>query len=389
MKKHLNSSHIALFLTVWALFSACNALEPTFAQEEPACRPKLPTVPTPIWPLLHKDFEHYNGPEYSMRPDTADQIAEYVRRIYQDRKGYLWFGTSIGVCRYDGKEFVYYSIKDGLPANQVTGITEDGNGNIWFATIGGLAKYDGRTMTAYTEADGLLNNNVWSIHADKAGNIWAGTLTGICRYDGSVFTRFYLSSPSEVCDQSGGVTPPRAIWSIVEDHDGNLWFATNGGGIYRYDPLASLSTGGKVMLNLSTKEGLKDSVVQDMLVDKKGTIWFATRHKGIGCYDGNTVTNFDTMDGHSFNEGWDIYEDRSGNIWFTDKGNGVYRHTPSASGTPQGKPFVNFNKKDGLNQLAVQSIFQDREGRFWFGTGGGMYRFDGERFFNFTKKEGC
>ena len=37
-----------------------------------------------------------------------------VMRIYQDRDGFLWFGTWVGVSRFDGQNFVTYSMKDGL-----------------------------------------------------------------------------------------------------------------------------------------------------------------------------------------------------------------------------------------------------------------------------------
>jgi len=52
--------------------------------------------------------------------DKSVQISEYVRCIFQDRKGNLWFGTnSDGVCRYDGKALVYLSMKDGLAGRAV------------------------------------------------------------------------------------------------------------------------------------------------------------------------------------------------------------------------------------------------------------------------------
>lgn len=51
--------------------------------------------------------------------------------------------------------------------------------------------------------------------------------------------------------------------------------------------------------------------------------------------------------------------------------------------------FKTFNTKNGLGNSSVNSIFQSHEGYLWFGTqGGGLSRFDGKTFHNFTKEDG-
>jgi ligand-binding sensor domain-containing protein len=55
----------------------------------------------------------------------------------QDRKGNLWFGTTHGASVYDGKTFRNFSMKDGLPHDDVWAVLEDRNGTLWFATLGG------------------------------------------------------------------------------------------------------------------------------------------------------------------------------------------------------------------------------------------------------------
>ncbi|MBK6381114.1 MAG: hypothetical protein IPF72_16095 [Chitinophagaceae bacterium] len=56
---------------------------------------------------------------------------------------------------------------------------EDSAGNIWFATSGGISKYDGRSFVQFTEQDGLISNFVASILQDKNGDFWFGTRYGI------------------------------------------------------------------------------------------------------------------------------------------------------------------------------------------------------------------
>src|SRR5215470_10714970 len=68
----------------------------------------------------------------------ADGLAHgSVVSIYQDRKGYLWFGTWEGLSRFDGYGFVNYDRRDGLPHVFINHITEDRQGRLWVATNGG------------------------------------------------------------------------------------------------------------------------------------------------------------------------------------------------------------------------------------------------------------
>src|SRR2546428_8399239 len=62
-----------------------------------------------------------------------------VGAIYQDRRGYMWFGTADGVSRFDGYRFVTYTKDDGMESNVVTSITEDQQGRLWIGTTAGIA----------------------------------------------------------------------------------------------------------------------------------------------------------------------------------------------------------------------------------------------------------
>src|SRR5713101_4556614 len=53
-------------------------------------------------------FKRY-GPDEGLR--TA------VNRLFQDRDGFLWVGTSNGLFRYDGDRFQRFGTAEGLPAS--------------------------------------------------------------------------------------------------------------------------------------------------------------------------------------------------------------------------------------------------------------------------------
>ncbi len=89
---------------------------------------------------------------------------------------------------------------------------------------------------------------------------------------------------------------------------------------------------------------------------------------------------YKTLQGLKHNTVRCMLQDKTGNLWFGTNG-GVCRY--------DGKSFTNFTEKEGLSNNYVLSILEDKTGNLWFGTnGGGVCRYDGKSFTNFTEKEG-
>jgi hypothetical protein len=57
-----------------------------------------------------------------------------VYSCFQDSKGYIWFGTDAGACRFDGYSYRTYDLTDGLKDNHIFNFYEDSQGRIWFLT---------------------------------------------------------------------------------------------------------------------------------------------------------------------------------------------------------------------------------------------------------------
>jgi ligand-binding sensor domain-containing protein len=299
------------------------------------------------------------------------QISEYIRRVFQDKNGNLWFGTNgDGVARYNGVELVYFGPSDGFCGSAVRGMVEDEKGNIWFGTDGGVCRYDGKTFTSFTKANGLNHNQVWSILIDRSGVLWVGTEGGVSRFNGKSFVPFSLPE-IDLSDSPDAYPAPQVIWSIYQDKAGNIWFGTNGDGAYCYN--------GQKLRNLSEKDGLCNNVVQCILEDRTGNIWLGTRFGGLSCYNPSTKSfkNYAEADGLCGTFVWTMIEDNAGKLWIGAAGGGACSF--------DGKAFTSFSEKDGLGSKHVQSIFQDQKGKLWFGCSGGLYRLDGKAFVNITQ----
>ena len=265
--------------------------------------------------------------------------SDTVTAIIEDSKGNLWFGTTSGVSRYDGRSFKNFTTKDGLAGNTVLDVFEDKEGNLWFATHdGGVSRYDGETFHNITS--GFAHNERWNndrsvkaIAQDEAGNLWFGGAGGISRYDGHTFRHFTTDDGL----RTGGVK------DMLFDKKGVLWIARTGGGgspLTRYD--------GHAFDNIPASENLPSSMALTIMQDKKGNIWFGTP-LGVSVYDGKTfrsynekdgfpqkglgVTHYE-IDGRRFIKGKGvsaILEDRNGTLWFATRGGGVSRGVSESS----------------------------------------------------------
>ena len=291
------------------------------------------------------------------------QLCQHLRKIHQDKKGDLWFGTNVyGLMRYNGSSLEYFDKNNGHNYSRISGFVQDSDSNMWFSSYNGLTKYDGHSFTDYTEREGLLTNESWCVAIDSKGIFWVGNSMGVSRFDGERFTTFSIPRP-KVNDPNVVFSPDR-IASIAEDKKGNIWFATDGFGICKYD--------GNAFTNFTTADGLCDNAINELMVDSKGNLWIGTYFGGISMYDGTKFTNF-TKDGVIDGiEVSGLFEDSTGSIWFAAENEGVYKY--------DGNSFSHFDEDDGLLSNTILSIFEDREGRFWFGGWGGLFRYDGTAF---------
>lgn len=298
-------------------------------------------------------------------------VREFVRTMHQDKNGNYWFGTNgDGIIRYDGQTLEKIIIAGINPHFRVLEIVEDKAANIWFGTSEGLLKYDGKDFRMFSKKEGLQDDEVWGLAIDKNGLIWMGTTEGVSYFDGEKFMPFAL--PDSMVEDPKPMLSHQLVFKMIEDKHGTMWFATDGNGIFQYK--------NGDFLHLTADKELADNNVADILEDKQGNIWIGTFYGGVSKFDGKTFTNY-TRDGTIEGmETYNFFEDSKGHLWFSAEGYGVYRY--------DGVNFTQFTTENGLTTNVVQSIFEDNKGQLWFGTWQGMCIFDGEKFVNAKDIEG-
>ena len=225
--------------------------------------------------------------------------------LFKDINGLLWIGTGkSGIYQMNIKDekFAKFHLSDNILENSINAITGDIN-KIWIATISGVFSIDLKTSSKqhYTIRDGLPNNNIKHIYKDSKGRIWIASYGKyICAVTKKGILKYALSTGSEILD----------VISITEDKDKNIWFATYGNGIYKYD--TSLSK------NISITQGLFSDYCYSIISDDSGYVWVA-HQLGLSRINTNdfSVKTFTKKDGIVHNCNFNaVFKDKKGNICF-------------------------------------------------------------------------
>jgi len=310
-----------------------------------------------------------------------------VNDIDQDHQGYIWFATQVGAARYDGYTFEHFNLSNGLPDDQVNCLHVDRAGNIWFGTMGGIGVYDGAQFKQISTEDGLVDNRIDGIIEDLEGNIWIWTEQGI-----SVILQDSILSYSNrdaltdnlvldaIVDSRGwvhlvtypksGITifkdpynyeklpQPEIVRDIIEASPGEIWYATEGGGILVHEEEEERWLG--------VEDGLLDEIVLSMLKDRSGKIWCGTYEEGLQIYEDGQFSSA------SYSASYEpiakeLMEDSRGRIWIVGFDDGVWMLDKDL--------LKHFTIVNNLIHNNVNGIFEDRFGSIWIASMGGLSKY--------------
>ncbi|NMM48861.1 ligand-binding sensor domain-containing protein [Marinigracilibium pacificum] len=197
-----------------------------------------------------------------------------------------------------------------LQYRSVTDISQDALGFIWFASQDGLLRYDGYSVRVFKNIPGLGNslsdNNIRALASDSTGNIWIATQGGGLNKYIAKEERFevYKNNKNDNTSISGN-----AVWSVIVASDNTVWVGTWANGINKFNP----ETGKFTRINPDTQ--------------------------------------FPVLA---------IHEDNDGDIWFTS--DGLYKYSPKTQEITTYKP-----QEGGMNSTNIRTI-SSRGNEIWVGT---------------------
>ena len=233
----------------------------------------------------------------------------------------------------------------------------------------------------------LMNREAWSIVNDSQDRIWVGTNTGgVHRYreETDDFVRYHFRAPKKS-------TSGRAV-SLDEDDKGALWISTDDGLFRLPKEHQNLGGDNQLSYETVPTESyfeyfaqlgddvIKPSipVVRNTLQDSQGNIWLATEGGGVNVWrrSENTFHVYTVLDGLAHNTVSSIVEDDTGIIWMST-GGGISRFDPST------EKFKNFTKAHGLpsDVFSHPAGIKTAAGEIAFGGVGGLTIIDPELIF--------
>jgi signal transduction histidine kinase/CheY-like chemotaxis protein len=173
-----------------------------------------------------------------------------VSRLFEDSRGRIWLsGWASGgqLACYDGNAVFTYTVIENSLDDGIGSIVEDDAGNLWIGTTDGLYRFDGEQFIRYDQNQKLGSTcHQWSLK-DAAGQLWFGTLRGgLYRYDGKHF--------QQLTTEDG--LPSNSVTGLIPQPDGSMIISTFRG-IVHYRPTATRPPG------IEIREVVADQVYQN------------------------------------------------------------------------------------------------------------------------------
>lgn len=288
---------------------------------------------------------------------------------------YVWVGTSGGVLRYDVRndDFSIYDVNQGnLLSNGVFHLSKWGE-RLFVGTYGGgLSTFNVKEnkWTNYNIPHGLADQFVYDVEQDRNGDLWIATWSGVNHVKGGDLQDRNNWTTYNKENTQGGI-PNDWIYALEIDEEGNIWLATEQG-------LALFKD--NQWKNWQHEQGLgaKYDVVKNDIQFNYDPANASKHHakqkkdQGLGrvkvAYNPNYVVS--------------LKVDKKGVVWCGTWGGGLARF--------DGTTWKNFTMKDGLPSNHIFTLFIDRQEKLWIGTSHGLahLKADGEGFKFYTKKHG-
>jgi ligand-binding sensor domain-containing protein/signal transduction histidine kinase/CheY-like chemotaxis protein/AraC-like DNA-binding protein len=338
-----------------------------------------------LWFGTRMGVNRYDGSRFKTylfnEKDSTSLFNNNVISLFTDSKKNLWVGSSNGLCRYNEQQDAFERINlTGTRNLNINSITEDRNGMIWVGTSDGLFSVTYQKTVSFkqykvTGAGSIAGNNVRSVYQDHHGHLWVGTTSGLSRMidkNGTYSFQTFLHQPSATGSLSADY-----ITAIAEDAQQNLWIGTQNNGLNLFVPASNSFI--RYSKTSNGTNGLVNNNIRILLTGRDRKLWIGTQ-EGLSVLDpvSRNISSYQNDAGNkkslSQNSIYSLFEDANGSMWvgtYFGGANSTYSYTTSFN------VIQNNENSSSISNNVVSSIVEDSQHNLWIGTeGGGLNYFN-------------
>lgn len=347
-----------------------------------------------VYNPLTGDRKHYSSERYPVIP-TNRMVSVYI-----DRYGEAWIETAApGVVHFDpfNNSLKHFRMKvDRTNPNVLLPsfvIFEDKNDILWvYPRGGGFSYYNrGEKKLEYFfnepgSPDRRFPNLIHSAMSDAQGNLWMCTISRGIEKITFFPNQFRILQPKPVTASHS----ENEVRALFEDRDKNLWVATRDGFVYLYD--STMKSTGYLRENGSFRSGREfTGLIYSITQDHDGNIWLGSKGRGIFRLESEgraenrkyKVTNYthDPLNPFSLSHDnvYSIFEDTYGRIWIATFNGGINYISRDGDEVRFINAFNRLSNYPLSGHKRVRYITADHNNNIWVGTTNGLLIFD-QRF---------
>lgn len=262
--------------------------------------------------------------------------------------------------------FSSVDIEDGLSHNQVYAIYRDSIGFVWFGTSSGLNRFDGYSCKSFfsnpADSTSLADDNITEIFPLPDHKIWIGAKDGASIFD-PLAERFNRNIRQYLNKLQ---LPQGQVKFVHQDKKGHFWFLFHNEGLFKYVP------GAHKAVRIKTPGWTKGNVITHLSEDTGGNIWLVFSNGmliQINAFSLQPLQQSTVLSNYFKGRTWDfrVFVDRRNNLWtYTNsEPNGVYKLQLNSNAITH---FHSGNAPFRLNDDLVRGIVQDLQGAIWIGA---------------------
>ena len=274
-----------------------------------------------------------------------------ILTLFKNKQGYIYAGTSKGLYKFDGIKFTMIPFQNPVANPAVISVFQDNQNQLWVGLqTGDIAKLVNNYLKLFTPEEGTPKAPVTAFLQDKKNNIWFAT-------DGEGI--FYITNGHQYNINSSdglgsGGTSESSVYSLTRSDDEEVLAGSDQG-----ISICKIFGANKKVININSKNGLPDNYVKAIAPAGNNTYWIGMQDKGLCLYNNNNrqFIIMPVFASWKFGQINKLLQSQD-HLWIATEDYGLIKATISSNG-------ISHLMIENDLPLNINDLLQDNEGNIW------------------------